>query len=74
VFSLTIINLTLCHFNAKKILKNNEGGAGNMAQWVKILAARPNDLCSIPRTLMLDGTANSHRLSSDLHGYAVAYM
>lgn len=66
--------LILCQFSAKNILKNIEDGADNMAQWVKIFAAKPDDLCSIPRTHKLEGTTNSHGLSSDLHGYAEAHM
>jgi hypothetical protein len=41
-----------------------------MAQWVKLLAAKPNNLSSIPGTYMGERT-NSFKLSSGLHLYTV---
>ena len=38
-----------------------------MAQWVKVLAAKPNYLSSIPRTYMVEGVNQFPQLPSDLH-------
>jgi len=35
-----------------------------LAQWVKVIAAKPDSLSSIPRTQMME-RSNCHRLSSD---------
>lgn len=37
-----------------------------MAQWVKVFATKPDDLCSIAETPMLKERTNSHKLFSDL--------
>lgn len=45
-----------------------------MAQKVKGLAAKPDDLCSIPRTQMRGERTDCHKVSSDLHTHAVAHV
>jgi hypothetical protein len=37
------------------IVKNQEGGAGAMAQLVKVPAAKPDALSSVPRNPVVDG-------------------
>jgi hypothetical protein len=37
-----------------------------MTQWVKVLAAKPDNLSSIPRTYVLKDENKLQRLSSDL--------
>lgn len=45
-----------------------------MAQWVRVIAAKPGDLTLIPRTYMVKGEKKkSHKLSFDLHTYAMAW-
>jgi hypothetical protein len=40
--------------NITNLLKK-ETGAGKLAQWVKVLAAKPGDIGSIPGTHMVEG-------------------
>ena len=42
-------------------------GATKRAQQLKVLAAKPDDLSSIPRTPVSGKRTDSFRLSSDLH-------
>lgn len=44
-----------------------------MAQWTKVLAAKPDDLSLVSRIHTVKGEkADSHKLSSDLYKYPVA--
>lgn len=42
---------------------------GELAQWVKVPAARPDDLSSVPRTHMVDGekVPSDHHMSTMVH-------
>lgn len=53
-------------------LKNvNLYWAGEMAQGVKVLAAMPDDLSSIPRLTLWKKNTDSRELSSDFHMCAI---
>jgi hypothetical protein len=41
-----------------------------MVKWVKVIAIKPDNLSSSPKTLMVEGT-DSWKLSSDLHTHIV---
>jgi len=70
------LSSTLCHFPYLNLLTTiyirmggggGEGERGEMAQQVKMLAPKPDELNSIPRTHMVEQRSNSFKLSSDLH-------
>lgn len=48
-------------------------GPGEMAQMLKGLSAKPDDLSLIPKIHMVKGGANPHKLSSDLHSCPMAH-
>ena len=63
-----------------KNFKVPKSRAGEMAQWVKALATKPDDLSSVPRNLSSvprthswKERTNFHRLSTDLHTHAAAH-
>ena len=45
--------------------------AGKVAQWVKVLATNSDYPNLIPQTHVVKERSNSHRLSSDLHKWAL---
>lgn len=45
-----------------------------MAQWAKTLAAKPNDLSSIPRTQRWKEKTHSHKLTSDVRMHTNRHM
>ena len=47
-------------------------GTTEMAQQVEVLATKPDDQSSIPRTHIKEQT-DSHKLASDLHSHTLAY-
>lgn len=51
-------------------------GTSEKAQWVKVLATKPNKLSLVLRTHMVEGEKWSNKLSSDLnmHNMAQEYM
>lgn len=51
-------------------------GTSEMAQWVKVLATKPNKLSLVLRTHMVEGEKWSNKLSSNLnmHNMAQEYM
>jgi hypothetical protein len=46
--------------------------ARDMTQQVKVLAAKPEDLSSIPETHTMEGEKQHLKVSSDLHTYIMA--
>jgi hypothetical protein len=45
--------------------------AGELAQWVRVPAAKEDNPGSVPRTHMVEGETGSHHLSSDLYMYGM---
>ncbi|EGW10290.1 hypothetical protein I79_010644 [Cricetulus griseus] len=43
-----------------------------MAQWIKVIAAKPGELSLIPRTHIGGGGNQLHKLSSDFHSSTIA--
>lgn len=51
----------------KRVLTKLYTWAGEMTQWVNVLAAKPGNLSSVPGSCIMEGEPDVHRLSSDLH-------
>lgn len=53
-------------------IRNSGSGVGELAHHAKVAVSRSDDLSLTSGTRMIEGTTNSHKLSSDLHTHTVA--
>lgn len=62
-------------FEKKSLIKKKGyfGASGEMAQWLKVLATKPEDLSLSPQTCTVEGENNCLRLSIDPHTYPSIY-